>query len=381
MDDSIIRCTRCILPDSTPGISFDEYGVCNICNSYHALFFDWDAVSQKKEEEFRNILLAAKELKRPYDCLIPLSGGKDSTYALYVASKVYGLNCLSVTFDNGFLSEQAKVNIQNATQATGTDHLIYHLDQEKALDIFKIFLTKTGDFCSACMRGINHSIESAVMLYRIPLVIKGSGRRVQYVSQTGISSSNSAPYFRNVLKGEPELEQSRQLCSGHRTYEHFKTGEMLFKLLRVSPVTIMRFQPLFIGMYDYIYRPYPEIIEIITREMGWSQKDEKFEHLDCEFHDIPFYIQSLRLRNITPETLHSSGLVRQGIMTRDEAMELDARLAGGGPPKALQTLLNRMDLTEEEFVRMVSEKENAPFVPLSEKYLSDLYKKFILKDK
>ena len=176
--DAVRRCTQCILPETTPGIRFDDTGTCNFCSSYNSLFSDWEGVSRQKEEEFRRILFAARDLRRPYDCLIPLSGGKDSTYALYVASKIYGLNCLSVTFDNGFLSEQAKVNIRNATQITGTDHLVYHLDQEKALDIFKIFLKKTGDFCSACMRGINHSIESAVKQNRIPLLVKGSGRRV-----------------------------------------------------------------------------------------------------------------------------------------------------------------------------------------------------------
>ena len=156
---------------------------------------------------------------------------------------------------------------------------------------------------------------------------------------------------------------------------------MLLRLARASPATIMRVMPLFIGMYDYIYKPYPEIIGIITREMGWAQKDEKFEHLDCEFHNIPFYIQSLKLRHITPETLHNSGLIRQGILSRDEALAADERLARCGPPKELETLLARMNMTEDEFIEAASTRDKTAFVPRRERMASGMYRKFILHDK
>ena len=138
----IIRCKKCILPENIPGIKFDNNGVCNYCNAYEQAFSNWESIKKQKEEDFKNILRKAQSLHRPYDCLIPLSGGKDSTYALYVASKIYGLKCLAVTFDNGFLSNQAKININNAIKITKTDHIMYHLNEDNSYKLFKIFLTK-----------------------------------------------------------------------------------------------------------------------------------------------------------------------------------------------------------------------------------------------
>ena len=123
--EDIKRCTRCILPASLTGITFDESGVCNHCRKYEADFKDWELIKERRKNEFEEILAKTKKLKRPYDVLVPLSGGKDSTYALYLCTKVYGLKTLSVTLDNGFLTQPAKDNIRNAIASCNTDHIFY----------------------------------------------------------------------------------------------------------------------------------------------------------------------------------------------------------------------------------------------------------------
>lgn len=199
--EDIKRCSRCILPVSLSNITFDSDGVCNHCRKYEFDFKDWELIKERKKTEFEKILEKAKRLKRPYDVLVPLSGGKDSTYALYLCTKNYGLKTLSVTFDNGFLSQPAKDNIRNAIGSCNADHMFYTINKENLSELFKVFTEKTGDFCNACMRGINYSIEFAARNFNIPLVIKGSGRRVQYVSQIKeISGLNTAAYFANVIK-------------------------------------------------------------------------------------------------------------------------------------------------------------------------------------
>ena len=87
-------CNRCILPSSYPRIHFDNEGVCSICREY-------DQWSQKREFDLLNkqkllekICTEARNKKKEFDALIPLSGGKDSTYVFYVAQKKLGLRCL-----------------------------------------------------------------------------------------------------------------------------------------------------------------------------------------------------------------------------------------------------------------------------------------------
>jgi len=80
----IKRCNRCILPDTIPGISFDEAGNCNYCVSYERNFANWKDIAIRKKEEFETLLDKAKKLNRPYDCLVPLSGGKDTAHLLFI---------------------------------------------------------------------------------------------------------------------------------------------------------------------------------------------------------------------------------------------------------------------------------------------------------
>lgn len=86
--DDVTRCTRCILPATLPSAKLDESGICSHCRTHSRLGDDWDRNKLKRERELRRLFDRVKNLRRPYDCLVPLSDGKDSTYALYTASNV-----------------------------------------------------------------------------------------------------------------------------------------------------------------------------------------------------------------------------------------------------------------------------------------------------
>ncbi|MBN1877026.1 MAG: hypothetical protein JXA33_22580 [Anaerolineae bacterium] len=194
------RCARCILPASLPSAQLDEAGVCHHCRTFEASHGNWDAVKAQRKSELEELVEQARQLHRPYDCLIPLSGGKDSTYALYVCSKVYGLKCLSVTFDNGYLAEPARANIKNAMEATGADHLMFTPNRANLLNLYKQFLETSGDFCSVCMRGIHVSTVTATKAFDIPLVVTGNGNRFAYLNMMEeVFQYGDASFFRNVL--------------------------------------------------------------------------------------------------------------------------------------------------------------------------------------
>lgn len=376
--ESIKRCSRCILPANLSNISLDEHGVCNHCRKYENDFQHWDQIQSRREKEFITILDKARRLKRPYDCLVPLSGGKDSTYALYLATKVYGLKTLAVTLDNGYLSNPAKENIKNAIASCNTDHIFYTINRQNSSELFKAFAEKTGDFCNACMRGINYSIEFATKAFNIPLVIKGSGRRVQYVSQIKeVSSLNTASYFANVIKNTPANKKFSHFARHKHQLEFQKIAGGVCDILRIPRTSLMRFIPQHIGMYDYIYKPFPEIISIIKKEMNWNDGSGAIEHLDCELHDVPFYKDTLRIPNITKYTFHSSGLIRQGLMTREEALlKEEDELTKGTVPSELTKFLNDNNLTMASYVDAVKHADKSQYEPKMQKIAREIYHRF-----
>ena len=90
-------CTKCLLPETHETIEFDHEGVCNICRNHEFKKekIDWG----KKREDFRNIIQDYRG-KYAYDCIVPFSGRKDSTYTLYQLVKEFCLKCLVVSFAN-----------------------------------------------------------------------------------------------------------------------------------------------------------------------------------------------------------------------------------------------------------------------------------------
>ncbi len=376
--NEVVRCAHCILPSTLKGVKLDSDGVCNHCRKYEHDFKEWDSIQLRKEKEFEKILSKAKKLKRPYDCLVPLSGGKDSTYALYLATKVYKLKTLAISLDNSYLSNPAKENIKNALAHCNADHIYYTLSRENTKELFKVFVENTGDFCNACMRGINYSIEFATKAFNIPLVIKGSGRRVQYVSQIKeVSSLNTASYFANVIKSTKVKNEFNHFSRNKHSLEFQKIVGGITDIFGISRTRLMRFTPQHIGMYDYLYKPYPEIIEIIKKEMGWSDGAGKAEHLDCELHDIPFYMNTLKVKNITRNTFYYSGLIRQGIMTREDALKKEEEeLKNSERPKELVKFLDDNNISGDEYNQYVVHANKTQYEPKFQKIARNIYHKF-----
>ncbi|HQQ00519.1 MAG TPA: N-acetyl sugar amidotransferase, partial [bacterium] len=116
-------CARCVYPEnSRPTIIFDEYGICSGCRVHESKKqIDW----QGREKMLREILDHYKgEAQRTgnlYDCIIPVSGGKDSHYQVYLVKEVYGLNPLLVTYNHTFNTQLGIRNLINMVKEFGCD--------------------------------------------------------------------------------------------------------------------------------------------------------------------------------------------------------------------------------------------------------------------
>ena len=104
-------CKKCLYPDTKPQLIFNENGICSACsNSDLKEKINWD----EKEKELQNILEEFKSKDGSnYDCIIPVSGGKDSTFQTYVIKKIYGLNPLVVNFHPLDQTEIGKKNLES----------------------------------------------------------------------------------------------------------------------------------------------------------------------------------------------------------------------------------------------------------------------------
>jgi hypothetical protein len=171
-------CSRCILPETFPGIHFDEEQVCNYCRQFECEGDPLTPELKAGNSAWFDRLIAARRGKGRYDCLVGMSGGKDSTYVAYVLKEKYGLNILGYTFDNGFLSETAKGNIAVSVDRLGLDHIYFKPRSSVIKEVFAHFVT-TEEGCVAhavCPSCCAFYMSFAKMISRrmgIPFVIFG----------------------------------------------------------------------------------------------------------------------------------------------------------------------------------------------------------------
>lgn len=140
-DASTRVCTRCVMSDTDPDITFDAEGRCNHCTYYFERLASLIYNEQTSEKELATIVnrIRSAGQQKEYDCVMGISGGVDSCYAVYVA-KSQGLRPLAVHLDNGWDSDTSARNIKNVTQTLGVDYQSFVLDWEEFRDLQLAFL-------------------------------------------------------------------------------------------------------------------------------------------------------------------------------------------------------------------------------------------------
>lgn len=335
-------CTRCVLSNSFPRLTFDNQGVCSICREYDEWTSGWKSKLPEQRKILDKICAKAKSKRKEFDALIPYSGGKDSSFVLYVAKKELGLNCLAYTFNTGYLSEHAENNIEKTCRKLEVEHIYYRFNTDLMNRLFALFVRKTGYPCSACMRAIGMGIYKLADLYDIPLVIQGTSSRTELPLSREMAEHGSLSHVRGVLKGEPiAAECKRMLCD---MSIRRKVGLMLFRLSgRKHLITYAWF-----NLAEHINWNYDIILDTIQRELEWTAPEET-EHMDCIIHPIQKYIQIRRFPDLDLDRLRFARLIMAGQMTREEALRRLEKPAEQCPESVLNLFLKNIEMSKDEF--------------------------------
>jgi N-acetyl sugar amidotransferase len=339
------RCKICITPDSYPGSSFNEDGICKYCVDHQIKYKTWDETKTERKEHFEKIIESARKKNKKYDVLVSLSGGKDSTYVLYLASKVYNLKVLCYTFDNGLQSQIARDNIQASVDATGADLHVFRPDKDTMMRLYRHFIEHTGMFCPVCMRGIYAGQFWVARKYDIPLVFKGTSARTEERLVPEIFQDGRLSFFKNVLKRHPFEADIKELSHDRTWAEKFQRAVYLLSKGKIA------FGRIELQVPDYVDWNYQEIYETIVKHMGWKPTPQNDDHIDC-FADpiVHYYVRGYRLPDLTPNTLKYSAEIRVGQIDRNTALQnVDEELKNKSTPKEISYFLEKLNLSKEQF--------------------------------
>ncbi len=307
-------CARCVLPDTFPGLTFDEAGVCSLCRT------------EPSPEEVQRRRAAARESlekvyrtvrgKRDYDCLVAYSGGKDSSYTLHALSKTFGLRCLAVTIDNGFLSDQAVTNCRNLTDAIGVDHVFF----KPAFAFMQRMYTQSLDggvhvgsaikrasaVCNSCIGLVNNHMLKTAFQLDIPIIAGG------YLG-------GQVPKDASLFEFKPATMKAARAVSFGRMQQRFGEADAtkFFGLegFDDSDRSVFVTNPMLVFEVDesHIYET--------LKPLGWTRPQDTGRHSsNCRLNDFGIHVHLAR-HKFHPYVAELAEQVRSGLMGREEALE------------------------------------------------------------
>lgn len=331
---AIRTCVRCVMDTTDPGIRFDANGVCNHCHAYDA---GTRALPASPDEAARVLAAAVERLKaegkgKRYDCLIGVSGGVDSTYVAWKVKQL-GLRPVAVHLDNGWDTELAVKNIQNALHNLDIDLITSVLDWEEFRDLQTSFLkASTPDSEIPSDHAIVAVLSQTAEKFGIKSIISGFNHRTESHLPPAWSQGHfDWHYIKSVHKefGRVPLKTFPHL--GFFKAREYLRGPARFDLL------------------NYIDYSKPAAVSLLESELGWQNYGGKHhESIYTRFYQG--YLLPKKF-GYDKRKAHLSSLVCDGQMSRDHALcELTHEPYPADVQRAdREYVIKKLELTEWEF--------------------------------
>lgn len=325
-------CSRCVLPEREPGIVLDADGVCSVCREHDR---SRQAADRAPLETDFLKLIGKYRGKSRYECLVMCSGGKDSTSALYYMARRYGLNPLAFMFDHGFETEEAKENVRNAVESLGIDFLQFKSDFMKALFARILETRSKAVICHPCSIWYMRLAFDLAARFEIPMIVAGwtKGQSAKQEAMSKCGCSLHAPEFAEM--GRETLEFLERHLKDMPMYRDFPRSmeEVLEKARR-------RFKSIVVSPHWFLPFAEEEYVETIQRELNWRCPTVSYPagSTNCLLNFISVH-NSMKHYGYTHYHVEMSKLIREGRMTREEALE---RLRADFAPEFLDSIAARL---------------------------------------
>ena len=317
------RCTKCIHPVGFPELSFDSHGVCSLCSTHQ------QAPKPIGADVLKEKILSAAG--RDYDCVVPLSGGKDSSYVLYYAVKKLGLRVLAVNYNSGFQSPQATKNVVNACKSLNVLLKVF----QGNLKLRKSLIRQVLRF--GCLTGVPTGVcgncENAIRSYSIRaareagvrsiLMGDSEAEKITIPIPTGLGGLMrrvNAKNFPGVLKA---LSAYYVTASRERKYMGIPAKDA-FKL-SMAPIEFPENDIQVLHFFDYIPWETMNKKALLEKELGWKAAGGQISRFDCYLHPLD-NLGFLKQLGISKDGIIYANLVREGIMSREQALEQEINI-------------------------------------------------------
>ncbi|MBI2063444.1 MAG: N-acetyl sugar amidotransferase [Candidatus Yanofskybacteria bacterium] len=354
------RCTKCVMLETHEMLTFDKEGVCSVCRQIEQkATIDWAA----KEKELFDFLEQYRG-KGLYDCIIPFSGGKDSTFQAYSLVTKFKLKPLIVNFDHGFYRPTHLKNLERTVKKLGVDYLKFKSDWQTVKKLMKESLIRKGDIMWHSHCGIYAYPMQMAVKFKVPLIIWGEST-AEYTSYHNFEEKEEVDEKRFNRMGNLGInaEDMVGFLDGTVTMRDLEP----YRYPKLADLRAINFRSICLG--NYIPWDTKKQSEIIHKELGWEGDYVEgipyerywYEKIEDAFQGIQDYLKWIK-RGMSRMTHLASIDIRNGRMTRDEGLKLIEEWEGRRPA-SLDVFLKAINMSDEEFHRIALTHVVAPHVP------------------
>jgi N-acetyl sugar amidotransferase len=358
-------CTRCVYPAvaATP-LTFDANGVCSSCRvADQKKTIDWAErwdLLKELVDEYRTDAHANPN----YDIVVPVSGGKDSTYQTHVAVKELGLKPLLVTYHgNNFLPE-GTYNLERLREIFDADHIVVRPSVDVLVKMNRIGFTLQGDMNWHAHCGIFTVPFQVAVRYKVPIVMWGEHG---FLDLGGMYSLHDFVEFTKKFRlehalrgydwydftdegleklGRPELKEG--LTAKDLLWAQFPSDDEL------ADVGV---RGIYLG--NYVNWEANDHSKLVMERYGWRPAQQPFERTyrtmsnldDMHENGVHDYLKFVKF-GYGRGSDHACKDIRAGIMTRDEGIEMVRTYDHVKPRRDLARWLEYVGMTEDEFDRV-----------------------------
>ena len=347
-------CLRCTLPENTrPTLYIDSEGICSGCRfieTKRGISVDYAEKKRELADLLETYKSKARERGQHYDCIIPISGAKDSHYQADVITNEYGLHPLYVCFNDLFNSRVGKRNLDSFMKCFQGDLIRVTPNPKSVKKIMNYMLRRCGDITWHSHAGIFTAPFQLAVKYDIPLIIYGESG---YGESFGMYRAEDMPEFSTWKRQEHDMRGITPASVVSDEASGISARDLaLYDFPTVADIERVGVR----GIYLANYVPWDQwdntkkMIEKYnfgTLKTPRDRTDNLFTKIDSHADDVHDYLSFLKF-GYGRSTRHTTYDIREGRISREKAIDLIAQY-DHIRPSTLDTYLRFMGITEKEF--------------------------------
>lgn len=347
-------CKKCVMPDTRPGIKFNEEGVCSACQSFERRReIDWD----KRYKELEALCDKYRGMNgSSFDCAIAVSGGKDSHYQVYLMKEVMKMNPILFSVEDNFkMTEAGKHNIKNISEEFGCPIISLKPDRKAQKKLMKHTFEKYGKPTWFIDRLIYTFPMHMALKFNTPLLVYGENVSFEYGGDDYEETYSARNQLSNGVASDIDINELLSIDG--------ITEQVLDLTKAPSTKQLEMLDPMYVSYFiEWNSITNYELAKSrgfrdLTHEWDRTHHVENFDQIDSPAYLVHSWMKYPKFGHASA-TDYAARFVRYGVMTRDEAVELVKKHDHDLDPRSVAEFIEFTGYTATEFWSIIDKLYN-----------------------